>query len=128
MGKYSLGESTSSLNGQISETNHYINEEECKKLISSINKNLENIEKSMLDLEKSLNKALKDGAVTGSRIKVFKSWSRKCKSQANSAIKLKEKIAENYEAEINYKPINELDKRINELENKLAQLEMDEES
>ncbi len=127
MGKYSLGESTSSLNDMIASSDHYINEEKCKKLIASINKNLDAIEKSMLDLEKSLNSALKEGAVTGSRIKIFKSWSRKCKSQANSAIKLKEKIAENYEIDINYQPVHELDNRIKELERKLAKLEMDEE-
>ncbi|MBQ6498225.1 MAG: hypothetical protein IJI58_05870 [Bacilli bacterium] len=123
MGKYSLGELTSSLNGKLTESNHYINEDKCKKLIADIDKNLNAIEKSMLDLEKTLNKALKDGVVTGSRIKIFKSWARKCKSQATSAIKLKEKIAENYDADINYQPIQSVADRINELENMLAQLE-----
>ena len=126
MGKYSLGKSKSSINEQITKGNLFIDEKRCGKLEASINKNLELIEKSMLNVEKLLNKSLKSGAVTGSRVKVFKSWSRKCNSQANSAARLRDKIREGYEADVKYYPIKQLDDRIAELEEKLAKLEKDE--
>ena len=76
----------------------------------------------MLSIEKLLSKSLKDGVVTGSRVKVFKSWSRKCSSQANSASKIREKVKDVYEYDIKYYPIKALDDRIKELESKIDQL------
>lgn len=122
MGKYDLGKSKSSINEEITRDNLFIDEKRCEKLVSSIDKNLELIEKSMLSIEKLLNKSLKDGVVTGSRVKVFKSWSRKCSSQANSASKIREKVDGAYEYDIKYYPIKALDDRIKELEYKIDQL------
>ena len=126
MGKYSLGKSKSSINEQIKKDSLFVDEKKSSKLIASIDKNLELIEKSMLNIEGLLNKSINSGAVSNSRTKIFKSWARKCKSQANSANKLKDKINESYQADVKYYPIKVLDDRIAELEQKLAQLEKDE--
>lgn len=123
MGKYSLGKSNSVINEQMTKDNLFIDEKRCSKLEQSINKNLELVEQSMLSIEKLLNKSLSSGAVSSSRIKIFKSWSRKCKSQANSSNRLREKIENSYEADINYYPIKVLEDKINNLEEKIAQLE-----
>ncbi len=123
MGKYNLGKSKTSVNVQITKDNLYIDEKRCKKLEKSIEKNLDVLEKSMMNIEVILNKAVKTGAVTSSRAKVFKSWGRKCKSQANSASKLKEKISTSFAEDAKNYPIKLLDERIMELEKKLASLE-----
>ncbi len=123
MGKYSLGKSKSTINEQITKENLFIDEKRCKKLQTNIDKNLELIEKSMINIERLLNKSLSMGAVSGTRTKVFKSWSRKCKSQANSAASLRDKIVESYEADVKYYPIKELNDKIKELETKIARLE-----
>lgn len=126
MGKYSLGKSNSSINEQITKDNLFIDEKRCSKLVNSIDKNLELIEQSMLNVESLLNKSLSMGVVTSSRNKVFKSWSRKCKSQANSANNLREKVTNSYEEDVRYYPIKLLEDKITALEDKVAQLEKNE--
>ena len=126
MGKYSLGKSNSSINEQITKDNLFIDEKRCSKLVNSIDKNLELIEQSMLNIEGLLNKSLSMGVVTSSRNKIFKSWSRKCKSQANSANKLREKITDSYGEDVRYYPIKLLEDKITALEDKIARLEKDE--
>ena len=126
MGKYNLGKSTVSVNVEINKDDLYVDEKKCGKLVKSIDKNLELIEKSMMNIERILNKSISAGAVTSSRAKVFKSWSRKCKSQANSALKLREKVEASYAEDVKKYPIKVLDDRIMELEKKLALLEKEE--
>ena len=64
MGKYSLGKSKSTINEQITKENLFIDEKRCKKLQTNIDKNLELIEKSMINIERLLNKSLSMGAVS----------------------------------------------------------------
>lgn len=123
MGKYNLGKRKSAVNEKITKDNLFVDEARAQKLTGNIDKNLELIEKSLLSIDKLLMKAVNTGDIKGSRIKVFKSWSRKCKSQANSAEKLRGKMKESYEKDVRLYPVKVLDDKIADLEKKIALLE-----
>ncbi|MBQ3297285.1 MAG: hypothetical protein IJJ63_00855 [Bacilli bacterium] len=126
MGKYNLGKSNASVNIHITKDNLFIDEKRCNELINNIDNNLELIEKTMLNIERILNRSVSLKAVTSTRVKVFKSWARKCKSQATSVERLREKLATGYDEDVRYYPIKVLDDRIKELEEKIALLEKSE--
>ena len=56
MGKYNLGKSAASVNVAINKDDLFVDEKKCGKLVKSIDKNLELLEKSMMNIERLLNK------------------------------------------------------------------------
>ena len=122
MKKTNLGKSSSVVSEKLDKNNLFVDEKKSKIVVDNINKNLELVSDSMTNIEKLLNKTLSSTKVSSSRIKVFRLWARKCKSQANSAEKLREKLVNGYEEDVRNYPLKKLEDRINELESKLKQL------
>jgi hypothetical protein len=126
MKKYNLGKKEVVVSDKLSKNELYVDEKRAVKIEASIEKNLELISDSMLNIEKLLSKTLNTAKVSSSRVKIFKLWARKCKSQANSAETIKNKINESFNLDLRFYPIKLLDDRINELSEKIALLEKNE--
>ena len=126
MKKTNLGKSNSVVSEKLDKNNLFVVEKKSKKVVYNIDKNLELIADSMTNIEKLLNKTLSTTKVSSSRIKVFRLWSRKCKSQANSAEKLREKLVNGYEEDVRTYPLKKLEDRIKELEARISQLDEEE--
>lgn len=120
MGKYSLGKSTTKMSTKLSKDELYLNEVKAEKVVKNILKELDGINDSLQKINIILNKSIKLGVVKGSKANTFKSWAKKCKGQANNALKLKEKVSTKYDKDAKDYPIKLLDDRIAELEKKIA--------
>ena len=114
MKKTNLGKSNSVVSEKLDKNNLFVDEKKSKKVVYNIDKNLELIADSMTNIEKLLNKTLSTTKVSSSRIKVFRLWSRKCKSQANSAEKLREKLVNGYEEDVRTYPLKKLEEEYND--------------
>ena len=122
MGKYNLGKSTTKMGGKIAKGELYLNEVKTEPTMKNILKELDEISNSLQRINITLNRSVKIGAVKGSKANSFKSWGKKCKSQADNALKLKEKVSAKYNKDVRDYPIKLLDDRIAELEAKIAML------
>lgn len=122
MGKYSLGEVTKEVSSRINKNNLYLNEKKSSKVVKDMDKQLVDIRASLLKVNLLLNDVVNKKMVTGSHVKVFKGWSLKAKSQAGTALKLKELLDTNYQEDVRQFPIKLLDNRIAELEKKIMRL------
>lgn len=122
MGKYNLGKSTTSVSPLLSKTNLYVNESRANSIVKDINNQLDDMRNSLLNINIILNKSVKGKYVKGSRANSFKGWAKKCKSQADNSLKIKDKLNTKYEEDVRKYPIKLLDERIAELEKKIADL------
>ena len=122
MGKYNLGKSTTEIQNRIVKDKLSINESKSRPLVKDINKQLDNIVDSLHKINNILNRTVSIGLVKGSKGNSFKSWAKKSKSQADNALKLKEKLNESYETDVREYPIKLLDQRIKELEEKIESM------
>ena len=122
MGKYNLGKSTTTMGGKIAKGELYLNEVKTEPVMKNILKELDEISNSLQRINITLNRSVKIGAVKGSKASSFKSWAKKCKSQADNALKLKEKVSVKYNKDVRDYPIKLLDDRIAELEKRIAML------
>lgn len=122
MGKYSLGKSTTRVGNNLNKNDLYINEVKADPIVKNILKELDDINSSLQKINIILNRSVKIEAVKGSKARSFKAWARKCKEQANNALKLKEKVSTKYNKDVKDYPIKLLDDRIAELEKKIAMM------
>lgn len=120
MGKYNLGKSTTRMGTKLTKGELYLNEVKTEPIIKNILKELDGISVSLQKINIILNRSAKIGAVKGNKASTFKAWGRKSKSQADSALKLKEKVSTKYNKDVKDYPIKLLDDRIAELEKKIA--------
>lgn len=120
MGKYNLGKSTTRMGTKLTKGELYLNEVKTEPIIKNILKELDGISVSLQKINIILNRSAKIGAVKGNKASTFKAWGRKSKSQADSALKLKEKASTKYNKDVKDYPIKLLDDRIAELEKKIA--------
>ena len=122
MGKYNLGKSITGIGPNIKRDNLFLNESRADSTMKSTLKVLDDINNSLQKINIILNRSVKIGAVKGNKANSFKAWARKCKSQANSTLKLKEKVSTKYNKDVKDYPIKLLDDRIAELEKKIAMM------
>ena len=120
MGKYSLGKSTTKMGNKLTKDELYLNEVKADPIVKNILKELDEISSSLQKINIILNRSAKIGAVKGNKSATFKSWARKSKSQADNALKIKEKVSVKYNKDVKDYPIKLLDERIAELEKKIA--------
>ena len=120
MGKYNLGKSTTKMGTKLTKGEIYLNEVKTDPIIKNILKELDGISVSLQKINIILNRSAKIGAVKGNKASTFKACGRKCKSQADSALNLKEKVSTKYNKDVKDYPIKLLDDRIAELEKKIA--------
>lgn len=122
MGKYNLGKSTSKVLSTVSSEGIYLNEAKSDKIVKNSLKELDNISDSLSKVNIILNKAAGLGILSNSRSNTFKAWAKKSKEQANNALKVREKLDNNYSMDVKNYPIKLLDDRIAELERKIADM------
>lgn len=122
MGKFNLGKSTTKVQEKITKEELYLNEVRADSIIKNILKELDNINTSLQQINITLNRTAKIGAVKGNKASTFKAWARKSKEQGNNAIKLKDKITVKYNKDVRDYPVKLLDDRIAELEKKIAMM------
>ena len=122
MGKYNLGKSTSKVLSTVSSEGIYLNEAKSDKIVKNSLKELDNISDSLSKVNIILNKAAGLGILSNSRSNTFKDWAKKSKEQANNALKVREKLDNNYSMDVKNYPIKLLDDRIAELERKIADM------
>ena len=122
MGKYNLGTASIEINKLLNKKDFYLNVSKASNIESDIEKQLDSIKVSLLNINNLLNKATNDGVVSGKRADAFKSWAKKAKSQSLTASKLKEKINNKYSEDVREYPLKVLNDRIAELEKKIADM------
>lgn len=125
MGKYNLGEVSTTISNQIRRDRIYIDEKKAEPLINDIAYQLDTLKKSFGHIQVLINQAVNAGVVSGKRADAFKSWAKKAKSQANNSEKLKDNFMKKYQEDLNCYPIQLLDDRISELERKIEKLSAD---
>jgi len=57
---------------------------------------LDIIRLSLLNINSLLNQSINSGFVKGSRVDIFRGWSKKCKSLSSSTVKCREKFFQSY--------------------------------
>ena len=122
MGKYNLGKSTTTVQNKITKDSFYLNESKCNTIVKDIDKQLDSISTSLHKITNVLNRTVSIGVVKGAKGTSFKAWAKKSKSQADNALKLKEKLDTKYSSDVRDYPIRVLNDRIAELERKIAEL------
>lgn len=121
MGKYSLGSASTVVNG-VDKNNLYLNDNKAKKVVNDLYKQLDAMSASLINVHLLLNQCVACGMVKGVRVKTYKAWARKAKSQANAIDKLKESIHSRFEDDLRNYPLKLLDDRIAELERRIASM------
>ena len=121
MSKYDLASSSINIS-DIDREHIFINDKKVKNIEKDMEKQLDVVRSSLLNINSLLNRCVNLKIVKGSRIDVYKGWARKAKTQRHSAEKAKVSLSEQYSADLINYPIKLLDERINELEKKIADL------
>ena len=122
MGKYSLGKVDLELSKLLNKKDLYIDVKKVSKIESDMEKQLESIRVSLININNLLNVAAKSEFVKGQKANSLKSWAKKAKSQSLSADKLKEKLNILYSQDFYEYPLKLLNDRIAELEKRIASM------
>ena len=122
MGKYNLGSSITDINRVVNKEDLYINDSKARAIEKDILKQLDIIRVSLMKSNEILNKTINKKIIKGSRVDVFKGWSKKAKAQSMASEKLKCFLKDSYEMDLRNYPIKLLDERIAELEKKISDL------
>lgn len=106
----------------IDKNTFYINDTKVKTITKDMQKQLEVIRVSLSKIQVSLNTLVNKKAIKGNKADVYKGLAKKAKVQAASSEKLSKILFDKMNEDIQQYPIYLLDKRIEELENKIASL------
>lgn len=123
MGKYNLGEATTQLNINMSDSELYVDSAAARSLQDDIERQLELIQSSLNKINTLMNQAVAGKAVLGSYAEAFKGWSKKCSSQAITAKEKLDAFKYKYSNDVKQYTMDLLDSRIAELENQIASIE-----
>lgn len=118
MGKFDLGVSTTKVTG-IDPNNMLVNDSEIKNCEKNIEKQLDDIRLSLINISNLLNQSVNKKYVKGSRIQIFKGWARKAKAQSLASEKLKKEFADNYKNDLQDYTLLILDNHINDLKQEI---------
>ena len=122
MGKYNLGEVSTTISDQIQRNRIYVNEKKAEPLVKDIDYQLDVLKKSFGRIHVLINQTVNLGVVSGKRADAFKAWAKKAKSQSNNSEKLRDNFVTKYYDDVRRYPLQLLDDRIYELEKKLEKL------
>lgn len=123
MGKYNLGEATTQLNINMSDSELYVDSAAARSLQDDIERQLECIQKSLNKINTLMNQAVAGEAVLGSYADAFKGWSNKCSSQSITAKEKLDSFKYKYSNDVKQYTMDLLDSRIAELENQIASID-----
>ena len=119
--KYSLGNHSIEVTN-VDRDNLYVNDSKVKGIEKDMQKQLEIIRSSLLNISSLLNRCVNLKVVKGNRVDIYKGWARKAKTQGLAAEKLKANLSEKYSEDLKNYPLKLLDDRIAELERKIANM------
>lgn len=123
MGRFNLGDATTKVNSKINDGDLYLDYSNAKFLFNDILLQYDYIYSSLTSLNILLNKAVNLNYVNGNSIDIFKGWSKKCSSQANSTIQRKESLIEKFTNDEKLFSLNVLDSQIESIEKQISSLE-----
>ncbi len=107
----------------LDKNNLYVNEVKLNSISKDMLEQLTVIETSLMNINNNLTKLINKKVFKGNKADTLKGLSKKAKSQASAAGKLKKSLIEDINADIQLYPIKVLDDRISALEKKIASLD-----
>ena len=119
MGKYDLGKAYRKVSDEVSENELYIDKERADYLVNHIEKQLDIIRASLLNINNVMNQIINSKELPSSRVDVIRGWSRKAKKQGLEAEKIKEILAANYDSALVDSSDKILDEYIKDIKDKL---------
>ena len=119
MGKYDLGEARRKVNEEVKDSKLSINKAKVDYLTGHVDSQLDIIRNSLLNINNIMNQIINKKVVATSRLDVIRGWSRKCKSQAKEAEKLKGNLSGYYIGALEKSSNIILDDYIDEIQKKL---------
>ena len=120
MSKFDLKSNSSVKN--IEKGNLYINSSKLKTIHKNIEKELDVVRSSLMNVNTLLNKVVKMDCIGGKRTEIFKGWAKVSKTQALAALKLKEQYNEKYKDDLQSYILKVLDERITDIEKRIDAL------
>ncbi len=106
----------------LDKNNLFVNEVKLNSLSKDMQRQLDVIHMSLTNINVDLNKLINQKVFKGNKAETFKGLSKKAKSQAGAALKLKKSLIDDVASDIQLYPLKVLDERISELEKKIANL------
>ena len=119
MGKYDLGKAYRKVSDEVSENELYIDKERADYLVNHIEKQLDIIRASLLNINNVMNQIINSKELPSSRVDVIRGWSRKAKKQGLEAEKIKEFLKANYNSALVDSSDKILDEYIKDIKEKL---------
>jgi len=119
VGKYDLGKAYRKVSDEVSENELYIDKERADYLVNHIEKQLDIIRASLLNINNVMNQIINSKELPSSRVDVIRGWSRKAKKQGLEAEKIKEILAANYDSALVDSSDKILDEYIKDIKDKL---------
>ncbi len=100
----------------------FVNDVKVKSITKDMQKQLDIVRISFMNINNSLNQLVNQKVIKGSRLDAVKNLSKKAKSQATATEKLKDTLIQKSTEDMQLYPIQLLDERIAELEKKIENL------
>ena len=107
----------------LDKNNLFINEAKVVSLSKDMERQLDIIQLSLANINVDLNKLINQKVFKGNKAETLKGLSKKAKSQAGAALKLKNNLIESINSDTQLYPLKVLDERISALEKKIANLD-----
>lgn len=121
MSKFDLGKGTTTI-FNIEKGNLYINGTKFKNIDKNLEKDLDVMRSSLMNISSLLNRVVKMDCVKGKRVDIYKGWAKVSKSQALAAEKLKFSYNEKYKEDLQNYILKILDDRISDIEKRIDAL------
>lgn len=122
MGKFNLGDAVTKISSNVDKDNLYLDNGVMEGLVADMEQQFNILRDSLYNINTLLNKAVARKLVRGKSAEVFKGWARKCNSQAMSTEKRKNSLIQKYNDDRKNYKIQQLEKRIVALEEKMLSI------
>lgn len=106
----------------LDKNNLFVNDVKLTSLSKDMQRQLDVIHLSLSNINVNLNKLINQKVFKGNKAETLKGLSKKAKSQAGAAVKLKKTLVDDVNSDLQLYPLKVLDERISELEKKISSL------
>ena len=106
----------------LDKNNLFVNDVKLNSLSKDMQRQLDVIHLSLSNINVNLNKLINQKVFKGNKAETLKGLSKKAKSQAGAAVKLKKTLVDDVNSDLQLYPLKVLDERISELEKKISSL------
>ena len=104
----------------LDKNNLFVNDVKLNSLSKDMQRQLDVIHLSLSNINVNLNKLINQKVFKGNKAETLKGLSKKAKSQAGAAVKLKKTLVDDVNSDLQLYPLKVLDERISELEKKIS--------